>query len=458
MRARISPAVMAFASIAVLSAQWAEACSVPVFRYALERWRPDPYLVVVFHRGTLDAEHTKIVKQFEEFQGPDQVANLRVVDVDLDQLKPDERDDDRFLAEEWERQKTDVLPWVVVDYPVPTKNRVFEGPLTAFEDKKALASLVDSPIRQEIKKRILGNHTGVFLLLEGSDKEANEAAAKLIEAEIPKMEKSLKLPDIDPNDVKAGLISVDPDQLKIKFSMLRLKRDTPAEKWFVKILLGSDADFNLFDKEYDTTPIMFPVFGRGRSLPCLIEQGINQERLHEVGSALTQSCTCEIKNQNPGIDLLMSVDWDALVEIREVDQELPPLMGLGQFVGPDKKNANQGKAGDVVAKANTPDNEDAPKFDGKPAAGSNDDSTGKTDTPSDAQNTGGDDTPAKNTLPVTNPDDSDDPSEDASSDGSSSADQEASRWSELLAGKVTMVAIVGGIIVVMSTWLAIRRG
>lgn len=454
MRARISPALLAFVSIAVLSAQQAQACSVPVFRYALERWRPDPFLVVVFHRGALDAEHAKLVKQFDEYQGQDKVANLRVVDVDLDNLKPEERDDDRFLSEEWKRQKTDVLPWIVIDYPVPTKNRVFEGPLTAFEDKKSISSLVDSPMRQELKKRILGHHTGVFLLLEGSDKAANEAAAKLIADEIPKLEKSLKLPDIDPDDVKAGLISIDPDELKIKFSMIRLKRDAPEEKWLVKMLLGSDADFNLLDKEYDTTPIMFPVFGRGRSLPCLIEQGINEERIYEVGSALTQSCTCEIKNQNPGIDLLMSVDWDALVEIREVDQELPPLLGLGQFVGPGKKDVNHDAAPTVVAKADTPDHgHEQTTGDSKPAAPEKDghqDAAGNTD--------GGDD-PAKNSLAVGKAKDFDDSQETASASGSGSATPETSSGSERLAGKVSMVAIVGGVIVVLSTLLvATRKG
>ncbi|HUQ72324.1 MAG TPA: hypothetical protein VM165_22550, partial [Planctomycetaceae bacterium] len=30
------------------------ACNVPVFRYALEHWRPDPYRLTVLHRGPLD--------------------------------------------------------------------------------------------------------------------------------------------------------------------------------------------------------------------------------------------------------------------------------------------------------------------------------------------------------------------------------------------------------------------
>ena len=40
----------------VLHASLAQACSVPVFRYALEQWRPDPFPVVVFHKGELTPE------------------------------------------------------------------------------------------------------------------------------------------------------------------------------------------------------------------------------------------------------------------------------------------------------------------------------------------------------------------------------------------------------------------
>ncbi len=429
--------------LAVVAAWFVEAsaCSVPVYRYALERWRPDPYMVVIFHRGELDAKHQKMVDNFRAYEGVEKVANLRVLDVDLDKLQPEMNDEDRFLSEEWKRQKTDVLPWVVIDYPVPTKNRLYEGPLSAFVDKKAVAELVDSPARQELKKRILGNHTGVFLLLECSNKEANDAAAKLIEAQIPKLQKELKLPEIDPNDVKAGLISVDPDQLQIKFSMLRLKRDATVEKWFVKMLLGSDSDFNLFEKEFDA-PIMFPVFGRGRSLPCLIEQGIVEERIVEVGMALTQSCTCEIKNQNPGIDLLMAVNWDELVEIREVDQELPPLLGLGQFVGPGKQKGPN----DVKAVPNAGAQEDGDAGIKLPANGP--------EAPESEPRQVGDD---KAVLAVGNAGDKDKAGSTSAAATSESASN--SRSSDQLAGKVSLVAIVGGIIVVLSTVLvATRRG
>src|SRR3569623_1484169 len=65
----------------------AAACNVPVFRYALERWRPDPYRLTVFKRGTLSAADEAIVARLEAASGV--VENpltvkfaLRVVDVE----------------------------------------------------------------------------------------------------------------------------------------------------------------------------------------------------------------------------------------------------------------------------------------------------------------------------------------------------------------------------------------
>ena len=86
------------------------ACSVPVFRYALERWVSDPYLVVVFHRGELTEEQKTLVNRL----GPkgaraENYANLKVRTVDLFDDNPD-----ADMLELWKLQKTDTLPWMAV--------------------------------------------------------------------------------------------------------------------------------------------------------------------------------------------------------------------------------------------------------------------------------------------------------------------------------------------------------
>src|SRR4051812_10116241 len=63
----------------------AYACNVPVFRFALERWRPDPYRVTVFHRGQLRETEQAQLAALEAGQEKSQLnLALRTIDVDED--------------------------------------------------------------------------------------------------------------------------------------------------------------------------------------------------------------------------------------------------------------------------------------------------------------------------------------------------------------------------------------
>ena len=73
------------------TAALASACNVPVFRFALERWRADPYRAVLLHRGELsDADREQIALLVDK---QDQsLANLTVRTVDVSQLAADSED------------------------------------------------------------------------------------------------------------------------------------------------------------------------------------------------------------------------------------------------------------------------------------------------------------------------------------------------------------------------------
>ena len=94
-------------------------------------------------------------------------------------------------------------------------------------------------------------------------------------------------------------------------------------------------------------PIAFPIFGRGRVLYGLIGEGIASDVIDEASLFLTGACSCEVKEQNPGVDLLMSVDWDRLITTQyEIDRELPPLAG---FVGMNERASMAAPEGNVEA-------------------------------------------------------------------------------------------------------------
>ncbi|MEQ9065836.1 MAG: hypothetical protein RLO18_03885, partial [Gimesia chilikensis] len=90
------------------------ACSVPVFRYALERWPADQYSAVVFHRGPLQPEQQRVVDLFaKEGAVARQSANveLKLVDLDADPAPQD--------LELWKRQESETLPLLVMRTPLP---------------------------------------------------------------------------------------------------------------------------------------------------------------------------------------------------------------------------------------------------------------------------------------------------------------------------------------------------
>ena len=319
---RAAPRLPAWLLIAcvLFDALSASACSVPVFRYALERWNPDAYGVVLFHKGALTAEQDKWLEQMDPDKMPaDQFVNLMIKRVDLE-VGPEPE-----AVNMWKEQATRTLPWMILYYPRASRIQglVWSGPFNGGNVKR----LVDSPARREIARRLLKGQSAVWALVESGDEQKDAAAAGLLERRLRHLEANLQLPEINPRDVIDGLISIDEADLKIGFSTVRLSRADRAEEIFIRMLLGSESDL----KDYAKEPIVFPIFGRGRALFALAGKGIAKDTIDEACLFLTGSCSCEVKEQNPGIDLVMSVHWDRLVQQRlDIDRELPPLAG---FVG-----------------------------------------------------------------------------------------------------------------------------
>jgi len=324
MRNRLARAACGAAFVSGLfAATVVVACSVPVFRYALERWPAEPYAVLVFHRGPLSEAGAAAVKRFEEETAANTYGGLARLGVFDLAAEPNEE-----VAKIWEQHASAALPHVVVRFPdfygIPID--VWSGPLT----DEAVTGILDSPARRQVARRLIEGDSAVFVLLESGDGEQDDAAARLVEAELREMEKALELPEPPGGFWDDPLYDDEgPPQLTLKFSVLRLKRDDPAEKVFVNMLLGTEPDLHDLKE-----PMVFPLFGRGRALCALVGKGINKENIEEICVFLVGPCSCIVKYQNPGVDLFFAVDWDAALAgeesaIPEVVQ--PPLTGLAAF-------------------------------------------------------------------------------------------------------------------------------
>lgn len=330
------------ALVLACAAGLAWACSVPVFRYALERWPPEPYTVYVFHRGPLEGEaETALAQLAVTGAGGARLAPLDVRIVDL-AAEPDAE-----AAKVWARHASAALPWMVVRYSegVHIPVDAWAGPLTAENVGRAL----DSPARRQVARRLLGGDAVVFVLLEGGDKAEDDRLAALLETELKRLEKSLKLPG--PVDGTWGDPVYDrqgaPPGLKLALASMRLSRTDPAEAAFVQMLTGTERDLR-----ETPLPMVFAMFGRGRVLCALVGKGITAGNIEDVCGFLTGPCSCIAKSENPGVDVLMAVDWDAGLAgapsaIPQVTP--PPLAGVSEFARPQAEGAAGGPASEAPA-------------------------------------------------------------------------------------------------------------
>jgi hypothetical protein len=292
------------------------ACDVPVFRWALERWLPDPYEAVIFKRGPMRPSHQAALDELEGSVTAN--ATVRVVEVDSES--------DPAMKELWDRQRSSHLPRMVVRYPKapPIAGVFWSGPLT----DNAVKLLLDSPKRREIANRLLDGDSAVWVLLESRDPAKDEPAARLLGSQIERMQKTLKLPDRAPDLGYATWSTPDAPSLPIAFSLVRVSRADPAERIFVDMLLHSESDLLSFAE-----PMAFPIFGRGRALYALVGAGITEENIEEACAFLVGACTCQVKDENPGMDMLMSVDWDGSIDNQLVTELVPaPFPGLSEAV------------------------------------------------------------------------------------------------------------------------------
>jgi hypothetical protein len=120
---------------------------------------------------------------------------------------------------------------------------------------------------------------------------------------------SQKPPEGKPGDSAAGDGQARTPQ-KLNVATLSVSRADPAEAWLVRSLTAVETDLG----KYAAEPMVFAVFGRGRALPPFIGRGITAENLTEAVSFVAGACSCTVKDQAPGWDLLLRWDWEATAE------------------------------------------------------------------------------------------------------------------------------------------------
>ena len=361
----------------VAYATQASACDIPVFKYAMDRWPPDVYCVTVFHRDALNETQQAMVKVLSQ-AASNGMVNLSVETVDV-ALDPGDS-----FGKLWASQPPPPLPWTVVRHPdfrtaainrleilyeqrarelaahpqapmpdgsmrPPRKGEpgmpvlgpppwrgpgaksekaheaVWSGPLD-----EAAVTLLDSPVRRELARRLLSGDSMVWLILESGDHARDERVSELVQRESKSLEATERMKEKsalqpgqvsfhadeitlpspmqpsmdDPHGMGDSLPTNETGPVKFVFSVLRVSRTDVKEKVLVSQLntIGkSTPDAN--------GPVVFPVFGRGRALDGMAGADITPKSLAGVVNFLCGDCSCQVKAQNPGTDLILAVRW-----------------------------------------------------------------------------------------------------------------------------------------------------
>ena len=281
-------------------------CAVPVFRYALERWAPDAYEAVIIGRGPLaddDPAYSLLKGDEAEF------LNLRISTMDLETSAENE------VASLLGGAVPETLPALAIWYPLQ-KGRAapfWTGEFTP----AAVKALIQSPKRLQLAQRLTDGQTAVWVVVESGNAAKDKAAMQLLDQQLATATKELK--EMTPQLTE----ELEMPGLSYEFSTLAISRSDPKEQMLLEMLLKSESDLG----DYADEPIVFPVFGRGRALYALASEGINADTIRETVAFLTGPCGCEIKMLNPGVDLLMAVNWETAV--MQFYQEFYETLGAG---------------------------------------------------------------------------------------------------------------------------------
>ena len=296
--------------IVALLATYAFACQVPVFRYALERWNADRYEVIVIQDEPFDRNAQSSFDKLNS-SATQNFANLDVRSVKAGELR------EKRLIDLWTDRRDVGKPLMVVLFPktaseVPDRV-VTSAPLT----EESVTNLVTSPLRAKVAEQLSDGHSAVWVFVPSDNQEKNSSALKLLSERVALNQAKLTVPNATELEIEPAILAKNKIPLRIEFSIVTLDRTDSRESFLLEALRRSEQDLDASE------PMAFPVFGRGRVLYGLVGDGIMPETIDTACKFISGPCSCQVKNQNPGFDLLIQSDWDKTVTGSMISEAIP---------------------------------------------------------------------------------------------------------------------------------------
>jgi hypothetical protein len=287
----------------------------------LQEWPSDPYEAIVYCPESPEDRHQDALEGLRRMVSSSSApANLiiRTVGPNADGAAPAQVAGPASIA---------------LKYPATAgvEAVAWSGPL----DPASVSALISSPARRELGGHLVTGKAIVWVLLESGDGPKDKAAAAVLGTALAASERRVaeewaseerwkERDGATESDYSAEM----PKSPSPQFFLVRVSRSDPAEEAFIGTLANCAP--GLSDRADE--PMAFPVFGRGRVLDVLVGHEINAELIGQVNSFLCSPCSCMIKARNPGLDLLMAVDWEAAAADVASESHVSHLPPAGGFV------------------------------------------------------------------------------------------------------------------------------
>lgn len=287
------------------------ACDTPVYRYALYNWSSSPYVLYRFR-----AEPAESVE-------PDSPGDTAGEETGAAPAGP-QRNFDEITVGQTDAAQLELVPeaalaaWREENSAVPLD--VLLGPQQAVIFAGQIAEeevepIIDSPARQEIVRQLGAGQPCVLVVVTAGNATIDEAAVVAVDETIARGGAG----KIEPARLGSDPSAAPTEPPAVVLGRVVISADDPRERWLVRMLERVERDLS----EFDGQPMVFAVYGRGRAMEPYIGEGVTADNLSECVSFILGSCSCQVKDQNPGVDLLTNWDWEttALTVAQQVGQE-----------------------------------------------------------------------------------------------------------------------------------------
>ena len=235
-------------SIILLAGIMSLACTTRVSEWVLLNSLPNAYTLIYFHKTALSESSKKQNQALSEKIKP---ANIQFQAVNRPGIDG---------------------PYYGLYY----QNRLF----SKFETADELTGLSSSPLREKIAAELMAGKLCVMLYLKTDNKEKDEKGL---------------------NTLRQAIASSPFSEI---ITVVELSRNSEDEHHFASLLLNVEDDLKDIQE-----PMLFGIFGRFKALEPLLGKGITEENINLMISYFTAECSCLIKDDLPGTDILFTNKW-----------------------------------------------------------------------------------------------------------------------------------------------------